>query len=871
MTLEEQIRQRWGQYGNWQSADQNQAAALARLFEANGITDLSKLSFKKREYEAPGQEWETEAGMVRTDPAKRTTFDVLYGDQNLGFLGDINRDGSLSKLAKDYIADGSGPQLTDRGDNGPILGWSSRGGGNTNFNLVENPQTGEIVVMPNWGSSKTGTYNDIRGIASILGLAAGAYYAPAEGVAGAAAQGGLQGYGLATGASLLGDGDVNSTVNAGLAGGVTGAIGGGIKAYGAEQGWSPATTRAVRSGVNTAVQGGSGEDVLRNSVTGFASGYANSLPTDVASNTAAFNLPGDAGMNYFDNTFDTSLWSNNVFGDAFTNGVVDFNSVFDPSLFDFSDTSQTQAWWQNPNLQRAAIAAAMPVISNFIGGNGGADPSQVNPAQLAQITQANNQNTWQQQLNASRVNSVTPEGSSTWSQTPQFNQGAYDQAMQAWQAAGNPNLPQPTREQFTTQQWTNTQTLNPQNQALRDAQRGFQQDAANALPGAAQRYLSGAAQGPNRSGIPDFQYTASTQQQGQLGANARPTYGQVSAPGSMSNPTFGNINRGGLTSSAQTTARDWASTVQGDVTDWNRQLAALDPWMFDQQGSDAMYNMSTRYMLPQQQAEKQALEARLGEQGFVPGTPAYETALKQILDSQSLAQADARDRALLAGREFGNQAFDNKAGALSSAVSGMLNFGDLGIRTDANAFNQNLSNAQLANAAQQQDFAQQQALSEQQFREGLAANDVVKQLFGMNLDATNTNNRWAGQGFQDLLGLTQTNNAAIGANNNIALQLAQLNNAAVGQARNQANTDFNTDFNANRTAALDLYGAANQPIPQAPGALTSVVPGMNNADIAGMLQQYFGNNVDLQNASTAERNAIINALGQFLSAVVTGG
>jgi len=528
-------------------------------------------------------------------------------------------------------------------------------------------------------------------------------------------------------------------------------------------------------------------------------------------------------------------------------------------------------WYADPAVQRAAIGAGTTLLSNSIGGGGGADPSQVNPAQLAQITQANNQNTWQQQLNASRVNSVTPEGSSTWSQTPQFNQGAYDQAMQAWQAAGNPNLPQPTREQFTTQQWTNTQTLNPQNQALRDAQRGFQQDAANALPGAAQRYLSGAAQGPNRSGIPDFQYTASTQQQGQLGANARPTYGQVSAPGSMSNPTFGNINRGGLTSSAQTTARDWASTVQGDVTDWNRQLAALDPWMFDQQGSDAMYNMSTRYMLPQQQAEKQALEARLGEQGFVPGTPAYETALKQILDSQSLAQADARDRALLAGREFGNQAFDNKAGALSSAVSGMLNFGDLGIRTDANAFNQNLSNAQLANAAQQQDFAQQLALSQQDFQEGLAANDVVKQLFGMNLDATNTNNRWAGQGFQDLLGLTQTNNAAIGANNNIALQLAQLNNAAVGQARNQANTDFNTDFNANRTAALDLYGAANQPIPQAPGALTSVVPGMNTADIAGMLQQYFGNNVDLQNASTAERNAIINALGQFLSAVVTGG
>jgi len=405
MTLEEQIRQRWGQYGNWQSADQNQAADLARLFEANGITDLSKLSFKKREYEAPGQEWETEAGMVRTDPAKRTTFDVLYGDQNLGFLGDINRDGSLSKLAKDYIADGSGPQLTDRGDNGPILGWSSRGGGNTNFNLVENPQTGEIVVMPNWGSSKTQTYNDLLGIASILGLAAGAYYAPAGGAAGAAAQGGLQGYGLATGASLLGDGDVNSTVNAGLAGGVTGAVAGGVKGYGQSQGWNPATTRAVTGGANAALRGGSGEDILRGAaggaisggigqlgqnygwspeataaargaagaavgggdgrdiLRGAATGYAGSAINNSARGNGylsgqdglqtepGFFAPGgqgyDAGggMDYFSSTFgDGSGYTENAFGDTFGNTPINAQDYwgFDPSIYDMGGGYDSQ-------------------------------------------------------------------------------------------------------------------------------------------------------------------------------------------------------------------------------------------------------------------------------------------------------------------------------------------------------------------------------------------------------------------------------------------------------------------------------------------------------------------------------------------------
>lgn len=758
-----------------------------------------------------------------TEPTSQTRWNEggEYTISDPGFYGGKLSDDKFSPYLNwipNYIATGSGENVSTEIDPSGAGYWGP----------ISQPAN-----ISTWGrSDRTGTWDPntgkwlgyqtestgLRDFANWAGTVAAMYFG-GQALAGAGGGGAAA---TATGASTV--------VPTGAAGIEFGAI-----------------TPEMLAGSGTAIQGGG---IVGATTGGLAAGGAG------AATTGGVTGPGISS-------------GGSTIGSGFSNAA---NSVAGTAGSTAGTAAASTPWYMNPAVQRAGVGLATTAISNSIGGGGGgADLSQVNPAQLAQLTQANTQNTWQQQLNASRVNSVTPEGSSTWSQTPQFNQGAYDQAMQAWQAAGNPNLPQPTREQFTTQQWTNTQTLNPQNQALRDAQRGFQQDAANALPGAAQRYLSGAAQGPNRSGIPDFQYTASTQQQGQLGANARPTYGQVSAPGSMSNPTFGNINRGGLTSSAQTTARDWASTVQGDVTDWNRQLAALDPWMFDQQGSDAMYNMSTRYMLPQQQAEKQALEARLGEQGFVPGTPAYETALKQILDSQSLAQADARDRALLAGREFGNQAFDNKAGALSSAVSGMLNFGDLGIRTDANAFNQNLSNAQLANAAQQQDFAQQLALSQQDFQEGLAANDVVKQLFGMNLDATNTNNRWAGQGFQDLLGLTQTNNAAIGANNNIALQLAQLNNAAVGQARNQANTDFNTDFNANRTAALDLYGAANQPIPQAPGALTSVVPGMNTADIAGMLQQYFGNNVDLQNASTAERNAIINALGQFLSAVVTGG
>ena len=170
--------------------------------------------------------------------------------------------------------------------------------------------------------------------------------------------------------------------------------------------------------------------------------------------------------------------------------------------------------------------------------------------------------------------------------------------------------------------------------------------------------------------------------------------------------------------------------------------------MFDQQGSDAMYNMSTRYAAPAAGREA-GPEARLGSRVLSQAPPAHETALSKFsIRRARLMPATGR----FSLGENSATSLRQQGRALSSAVSGMLNFGDLGIRTDAESFNQNLSNAQLANAAQQQDFAQQLASVSTGFPRRSLANDVVKQLFGMNLDATNTNNRWAGQGFQDLLG-----------------------------------------------------------------------------------------------------------------------
>lgn len=265
-TLADQIRARWGHFGDWQSADQDQAEALARLLQANGVSDLSQFQLKARDYTIDPTTWETEAGTLSDGGRSGTAFDAFNGDQALGFLGDINRDGSYTAQSTEHVP--GNEALGQLRGNGDLLGWNAQGGGNTSFRVVQGPD-GQPVVVPVWGSSSQSTFEDLRGIASIAALAAGGTFAGAGGVAGSAAQGALQGYGTAVGGNmLLGGGDVDSLVKSSLAGAGTGALAGGIKAYGADQGWNPNVTRAATNAATTAARGGDVRDIAGGAVSG---------------------------------------------------------------------------------------------------------------------------------------------------------------------------------------------------------------------------------------------------------------------------------------------------------------------------------------------------------------------------------------------------------------------------------------------------------------------------------------------------------------------------------------------------------------------------------------------------------------------------
>jgi hypothetical protein len=87
--------------------------------------------------------------------------------------------------------------------------------------------------------------------------------------------------------------------------------------------------------------------------------------------------------------------------------------------------------------------------------------------------------------------------------------------------------------------------------------------------------------------------------------------------------------------------------------------SAGDPSQYYQQAADAAYNKQTTYLDPQVKQQQQALEARLSEQGFVPGTPGYQQAMQTFQDSNARAYQAARDSAVQQGMTGGQNMFQN--------------------------------------------------------------------------------------------------------------------------------------------------------------------------------------------------------------------
>jgi len=352
-----------------------------------------------------------------------------------------------------------------------------------------------------------------------------------------------------------------------------------------------------------------------------------------------------------------------------------------------------------------------------VGKSSGA-PQSPNYEKIIPIQEASNRRMWEQMITGSRTNTYGPQGSSVWSSTSEFDQAGYDRAMEEWKKGNKPatsgsyisdgtggrwidtgdgsgywdggragervyyNTPgessgvEPSRDSFMRTIWSQTNTLNPQEQANYEASarnEGSQQDAIA-------RALAQVQQMQGQSFNPQAVDRVTS-----LG------------PGpDLKNPTGQNI-------------RTQYGNRQGEIANILGELQGMNPQAWNNEARDAAYSQATRYMEPQNQQETAALEGRLAAQGFVPGTPAYSQAMSDLQKTQDMATADARDRAILMGAQVGSQQFGDRLSALNLGASSSLNRAQFGANQDQAQFERDLQGAGLArqNVMDQNTIAQQ--------------------------------------------------------------------------------------------------------------------------------------------------------------------
>lgn len=525
----------------------------------------------------------------------------------------------------------------------------------------------------------------------------------------------------------------------------------------------------------------------------------------------------------------------------------------------------------------------------------------------------------------------------TWvPEVPGYNSGGdggqYVQTVPGhWEGGTGPTGGQqgaePNRADFTNYSWTNNQTYNPREQGIFDANRDSAATVAGSLGGLTDKAMTSLNGSPDYSGVvgPQGEIDQISLQNlrdwgllsDDMDPSKLPSYARYGDEARLGQVRSGDINRGNISMGYNEVnapdakvrdwtslpgfgpnVRDWAGGLGGDIMSTIGQLKSLDPWAFDQEGADASYNQATRYLDVSEGKQKSQMEARLAEQGFVPGTPAYNQAMAEFMNSSNLARADARDRATLAGRQFGDQAFDNRSGALGSALTGLLNYGDLGVTNDQardksfldmagfglkndEAMSDEALNiakflsgerqfgANYGLKAQGQDFDQQKYLSEQERTRGLDANDVVKSQIGLDRGVIDQGNKVAGQEYTDYTDLMKANDIFRGNNANRAKDAQQLNLDAVAQnneTRKQGREEAQQDWQQPITALLTALGLSKPG--EIPGSSTAQTGNIGSTDIASLFQNQYNGQIAGANADTASANTTMTALAGIIAAVV---
>lgn len=481
-------------------------------------------------------------------------------------------------------------------------------------------------------------------------------------------------------------------------------------------------------------------------------------------------------------------------------------------------------------------------------------------------------------------NIYTPYGSQTVSWgggTPQFNQGAYDQAMGQYNTAlnqynsggqqpssydfdGNPFYPigssgagsgtapvMPTREQYTTEgngdQPTVTQTLAPAQQQMLDAQNRISGNLAGVAESGLNRVSQGMQTPFDTSGLPQQQTNVQGgNYQSSVGFNPmQSSYnqgGQVRYDNGFNQPIQNSVGfnqsiQGQINPSGQQQTSfnpggnvqqgfDTAGRQQGQLADVGGPQRGLDfggapaiPGINDfGRERDQVTNALLSRSEPQFQRDEELTRTRLSNQGIAEGAEASN----YDLDTLNRARNDARMQATLAGSQEQSRLANLAMAARGQYTGERAQQGAFANNAQNQAFSQGLAGGQFANQAQSAQYGQNLGAMQ-------AANAAQAQQFGQN------------QGLANFANTAQQNQ--FGQN----LAAGQFANTAQGQGYNQAANNMGL---AN-SAQAQGYG-------QAQGNLSAYNAAQGQANQQGLAAGQFANQAAQGNFGMGQQNAALN-------------
>jgi hypothetical protein len=282
-------------------------------------------------------------------------------------------------------------------------------------------------------------------------------------------------------------------------------------------------------------------------------------------------------------------------------------------------------------------------------------------------------------------------------------------------------------------------------------------------------------------------------------------------------------------------------------------------------------------LAPQMERQREGLRTQLINQGFRPGTEAYNRAMEQ----QGQQENDMFTQAAMQGIGLDMSANQQGFGQAATAA-GLYNQGlgqDFGQglaalqasnQSVAQNFGQGLSSRQLKNAAVSQNFGQgleaqrlRNQANDQNIKNALMArnseNDAINQNFGRDVTSQQLTNQSIDQNYNRGLSSQQLTNQSIDQNFGRDVTARDLSNRAIGQNFGQGVTAREMDnnaVNANISNAINIQGMNNSAMNQNYGTASNITGLYNSASAQGFNQNLQG----AQFGNNASDNALARAL-----------